>query len=121
MSNKGDILVHECVVGFGFLGGLFARVGVDPEGEILKALLEVAKSFLPSLGPINSLLLFLLTTFFTILSVLRAYSLGGVLGLVAVAFGWIGGFMVFGRSSIEIILGLILLILAIIIGQSAAE
>ena len=121
MPTKGDIFVRECVIGFGFLGGLFAHVGVDPEGEILKALLEVVKSFLPSLGPVNFLLLFFFTVFFTILSILKAYGLGGVIGLVAVTFGWIGGFMIFGRSSNEVILGLIFLIIAIIIGQSATE
>lgn len=121
MSSREDIFIREFVVGFGFLGGLFTRVGVDPEEEILKALLEVAKSFSPSMGPIFPVLLFLFTALLTISSILGAYRLGGIIGLIAVAFAWMGGFIMVGGSSTESIIGIALLIVAMIIGGSAPE
>lgn len=100
--SKEEIFVKEFVIGVGFLGGLFARIGIDPETEIIRALTSVFR-FDPRPILLISLLL-------TISSFLVAYFRGGLLGLVAVLFGLIGGLLIIDNS----IAGTMFLILGII-------
>jgi hypothetical protein len=120
-SRNADFFVNELVIGFGFLGGLFARVGLDPESVIYDALLEVVKSLLPTLTPIFSLIFLLLAILSIASSILAAYRLGGLIGLLSVGFGFVGGFIMVGGSSTEAIVGTILLVIAIPLGKVASE
>jgi len=120
MSSKSDIFLHEFVVVFGFFGGLFTRVGVDPETELVKALLKILEVFVPSIGPFYPLILALIIGALTILSILGAYSLGGILGLVSVACAWVAGLIIIG-GSIQSLIGIFFLFGAMFIGWYATE
>ncbi len=121
MSKKGDIFVREFVLGFGFLGGIFTRVGVDPETMILQGLLEVLESFLPPpMGSIKSPLLILFMVLLTVGPIYGAYRLGRGIGLLAVALAWFGGFIIV-LGSINAVVGLFFLIAAIFIGGIAVD
>ena len=87
-----------------------------PEGIILETLFQ---AFLPLLTVFSSLLAFLVTTILTIISLLTAYALRGKTGLFAIGLGWIAGFALVGGSTIEVLVGIALLILAVLIGEEA--
>lgn len=102
------------MLGFGFLGGLLARMGVDPEIEILKTILEATEA------PAINVLLFVFTLVFTVGPILGAYSIGGKLGLLAVAIAWISGFIIVSGSGLTVF-GALLLISAMFIGAMAPD
>jgi hypothetical protein len=104
ISSKG--FVKHFVIGIGFLGGLFARAGLDPKGEIIKALISVFQS--------NPLLFGLISVVFTVLPLFIAYLLGGALGMFAIILAFFGGYLI--SSSL---IGIILLIIAIVLGLIA--
>lgn len=118
--SKSDTFINEFVITFGFLGGLFTRVGVDPETELMKALLGILEQFVPSMKLLNPWVLILITIGLTILSILGIYSLGGKIGLFAVACAWIGGFIIIGDST-QAIIGISLFLIALFIGMYAME
>lgn len=118
--TKGEVFVNQSVVAFGFLGGFFTRVGVDPETEIVKAFLSVLEAFIPSISPYIPLILVLLTLILLISSIWAAYNRGGKIGLVAVAMAWIAGFIIIG-GSIQTIIGFFLLLASMYLGEFAAE
>lgn len=107
--SKGEIFVREFVMGIGFLGGLFSRAGINPEREIIKALTSAFQ--------VNSTLFILFSFIITILSLYAAYSLGGVLGLLAILLGFISGYLIFVPSTAGI--GALLLIIAVFLGWIA--
>jgi hypothetical protein len=108
-----ESFVGEFVIGFGFLSGLFFHIGLDPEAEISKVLLELISIVNPSLGVTFSLLFFLAGIITIILSIIGAHSVGGNLGLVAVGLAFFGG--IFIESSI----GICLLIAGVLLGWFA--
>ncbi|MCK4435266.1 hypothetical protein KAU87_00485 [Candidatus Bathyarchaeota archaeon] len=114
MPDKASY-IDKFVLGFGFLGGLLFRVGVDPEGIILESLFQ---AFLPFPDIISSILAFLIAAVLTLMSVVAALESGGTIGVFAVSLGWLAGFILVGGSSIEAILGLVFLILAVLIGET---
>ena len=42
-NNPAETFVKEIVLGFGFMSGIFAYIGIDPQIEILKAVADVAE------------------------------------------------------------------------------
>lgn len=108
-SSREEVFVREFVMGIGFIGGLFARIGVDPEGEIIKALI----SAFPSIAQF-SILFGLISVVLIISSFLTVYRLGGGLGIFAVILAFGGGYLI--SSSL---IGVILLIFAIRLGLIA--
>jgi len=89
MSSREEFFVREYVIGgvVSFCGGLFARAGVDPEGELIK--------FIISKSPINPFLIQLLAGLISIaipvIFLSKIYSLVGILGIFAVIIAFIGG------------------------------
>ncbi len=77
-NNIGESFVQESVIGLGLLSGM----GVSVNGEILKAI---------SLSPT---LIFLISLFTTIVSLLGAFVIGGWAGIIAVVFAFIGGIFI---------------------------
>lgn len=120
MSSKSEIFIHEFVVGFGFLGGLFTRVGVDPETEMVKGLLEVARAFYPSIGPMIPWITLLCIILLTVLPIAGAYKIGGFIGLGAVGSAWAGGFLMVGGST-QTILGFAFLLVGMFAGSFASD
>jgi hypothetical protein len=103
MAEKiGEYFVQEFVIGLGLLGGM----GIDPGGEILKAILQ--------LMPNNNFgfLLFLISILVTIVSIMGAFAMGGWIGIIAVVLAFFGGLFINNQIGawfivIAILLGLI--------------
>lgn len=112
MPTKGQVFVQEFVLGFGFLGGLFAWVGIDPKEEVLRALL---RAFFPNDELMISVAIFGIVLVSTVVSILGTLAMGGKFGLLTVAFAWIAGFVMPIGGSLSV-LGVLLLIAAIILG-----
>jgi CBS domain containing-hemolysin-like protein len=117
MPTKGEVFVQEFVLGFGFLGGLFAWVGSDPEEEDLRALI---RAFLTNNELMISAVIFGFVLISTVVSILGTLAMGGKFGLLVVAIAWIAGFTIPMGGSLSI-LGAILLIVALILGPVAYE
>jgi hypothetical protein len=114
MTSKSDLFINGSVIGFGFIGGLFSRIGVDPEGLIIQSLLEAIGILHPSFQPFISLILLIIALGVMPTSILLAFSKGGILGLISVALAWLGGFLLIGRD-VQTYSGITLVILAIIL------
>lgn len=108
-SSKGEVFVREFVMGIGFIGGLFARAGVDPEGKIVEALISAFQ--------IDSSLFILFSVIFTIFTLLIAYFLGGPLGIFAIILAFGSGYIISSSSGI----GAFLLIIAAVLGLIASS
>lgn len=116
MADKSDIFVQEFVLGFGFLGGLFTWVGVDPEEEMIRALLRVA---IPNNEFLVSVVIVAFVLASTALGVWGTWTMAGEWGLVAVAMAWISGFIIAINSLT--LWGALLLIAAAIIGAYVVD
>lgn len=111
MASKSDIFLQEFVLGFGFLGGLFTWVGVDPEEEMIRGLLTVA---IPNNEVLVSLVIVLFVVVSTILGVFGTLAMAGKWGLLVVGLAWVSGFIIAINSLT--LWGAILLIVAVILG-----
>ena len=105
MGNGGiaKAFVQEFVIGFGFLSGLWINVGVNPESEIYKALIEASGQ--------SSLYIFLwiLDIIFILGIIYGSYRIACWFGLVAVGLAFFGGiFITFSAGIWLLIFGLIL-------------
>lgn len=117
MVSKSDIFVQECVLSFGFLGGLFTWAGIDPEEEIIKTLLRVA---FPNNEPMVMLAIVLFIVGSTVAGVLLTYQMAGKWGLFVVGMAWISGFALPMGESFSV-LGTFLLIGALILGPIVCD
>jgi hypothetical protein len=114
--GKSDIFIQEFVLGFGFLGGLFAWAGVDPEEEVVKALLRVA---IPNNELLVSLVIVLFVLGSTAMGIYGTLQVAGQLGLAVVGMAWVSGFTI-GISSLSLV-GVILLILALVLASIVCD
>lgn len=99
-------------MGLGFLSGLFIGIGVDPEAEIIKALLEIVAQYSPAFAIILRVVVILLGIYGTIQSLRSAYKKRGILGIIAIALAFLGGLLL----GLNIAAGVWLLIVAILMG-----
>lgn len=111
MVDKGELFVREFVMGFGWVSGLFWRVGVDPETLILNALRDVYMRLTPDAG--FGWLFWLVPILISITSWIGAFFLGGALGLTAVILALAAGFLY------DTLIGWVLMFVAIILGGFA--
>ena len=106
MENiQAEDLVKELIIGFGFVEGLWIYAGINPMSEIAKAF----SSLTPQgnfFGWFTPILFFL-----TIIQVLLVYIYGGVFGLLALLFAYLGGIFI-GKG----VLGIIFVIIAFFVG-----
>lgn len=77
VNNIGERFVQEFVIGLGLLSGM----GVDPEGEILKALNQAISSINPSMNFTWMIIAFSIIV--TIGSIIGAFLIGGWAGIAA--------------------------------------
>jgi len=115
-ASKEEVFVREFVLGVGFVGGIFTRIGIDPEAEAFKALIavviELAKFISPSLASQISLLVWFLSIIIAIFSLISIYFCGRFIGLLAVGLAWLAGFFIV----VNPLAGLLLLIISASIG-----
>jgi hypothetical protein len=116
LSQKEEVFIRKYVMWTGFFGGVFLRIGVDPQGEIMKALI--------SLLPVSPLIAQLLTGLFgliliafTINDLNDVYSTGGSLGLLTVTVAFISGLIILSDS----VIGAFLLIFDIYLAKFAIK
>ena len=109
MTSRNEKFVQEFVLAFGFLGGYWIYAGVNPETEILKALLSVITELAPSLAPGVSLISWIIPIALTIGSFWASYKIGAWCGLLAVGLAFMGGILL---DSI----GIYLVLVAIFLG-----
>jgi len=112
-SDKGEIFVKEFIIGLGLISGIFWRVGVDPEAVLFSALLDIYRQLSPDTR--FSWYFWLAPLLLTAISWIGAYLIGGTLGFFAVILALAGVFMY------DTFFGWILVIVAVILGASAAR
>lgn len=117
MTTKGERFAQEFVVGFGFLSGIFLAVGVDPEGEIIKTLMDMLAQYNPDLAGLYATIFVIISVLVLIATILAAYKLGGILGLIAIFSGFAGGLLIISQP----VIGIILLIIGFILGENAPK
>jgi hypothetical protein len=83
-NNKLPYFVGAFVLGFGFLTGLWMAAGIDPQGEIAKAIAGAANSIHSGAGDWITYVPSLLT----VSSITGAYGIGRWLGLLSVALAF---------------------------------
>lgn len=110
--------LKSSVIGFGFLSGLWAGLGVDPESIVAAWLQTILLSVAPMHEQWITLAFLYGPTILTVLSIVLVYRRAGLLGFVAVALAYAAGFFL---AFLNIIAGLLLLALAFIIGWLAAR
>ena len=116
MASKSDIFVQEFVLGFGFLGGLFTWVGVDPEEAIIRALLN---GFFPNNEGMVNMVIVLFVLGSTALGVLGTWHMAGEWGLVVVGMAWASGFIILVNSLT--LWGTLLLFATLILGPIVCD
>ena len=117
MPKKSEIFVQEFILGFGFLGGLFTWVGVDPEEEVIRAFLRVV---FPNNEFMVSLLIFLIVIITTTTGILGVYGLAGKLGLIIVGLAWISGFII-AIGGTATVIGAFLIIGLVLVGPVVCD
>jgi len=106
--DLGEYFVQVFVIGFGFLSGLFMKIGVNPETIIIDTFSTITETLMPNSG--FSGFFILIGILSTLGSIAAAYAMGGKMGLVAVGIAFISG-LIFGST-----FSIILLIISILIG-----
>jgi len=104
----GKAFIEEFVLGFGFLSGVWVKIGIDPTSEVIKFLGNIFQQYVQ-----NSSFTFVFWAIpFLIMagSLWGAFKVGGLLGILAVVAGFFAG-MLLGGS-----MWLILLIVAVVLG-----
>jgi len=112
MPAMSEIFVLEIELGFGFLGGLFTNVGIDPEKGVITFFL---RSILPSSDFLLFLLVILIGIAATAVGVLGIFADAGKLGLFVVGSVWISG-LVIPIGGVVAVVGMFLLVGAILLG-----
>ena len=103
--------IQEFVLGFGFISGVFTRIGIDPEAEIIKAFASIIETLSPNSG--FSLIFWLLPIASTIVSIIGSLVIGGWLGLIAVVLAFLGGVF------LDNVIGITLLLVGVVLGLIA--
>lgn len=110
-SSKGEIFVREFVVGFGFLSGLFARLGGDPESIAISTIFKALEPLVPYAGML-AVLFAIMSLIEPVSRLLAGYNVGGFLGIIAIVLGFLAGYAIMQNTSI----GVPLLMVAIVFG-----
>lgn len=115
MSSKFGMFFEECLIGTGFLGGVFFRSG---SGYELPQYLLFVQSIIDFFAPNSDVgwVFFLMQIILSLTPIFLTYVLGGKLGLLAVGMAWIGGFLIENLS-----LSIMILLVAILVGAIATR
>jgi len=115
MIKKSSLFIRQSVIGLGLLSGLFTAIGIDPEGEIIGVIGNTLTAIYPD--PRISYLFIILPTILLLLSVITAFRLGGITGLISVILAYFSGLSVFS----SLLSAIIFLGAAIILGYFATN
>ena len=84
MTKRNEQFVIEFVILFGFLNGLWVYLGVNPETELLKAVIDL-------IPEMSSLLFWSISVLLTGIAIYAAYVIGRWAGLLAILAAFLGG------------------------------
>jgi len=113
MNNKSKRFVKQFVLGFGFLSGVWVRIGFDPEDYILGYAHKVLEYVFP--GNVLSFWFWIIPILFLGVSIFGSYRNGKILGILAVFIAFMAGL------SVPELYFLVLLALAVIVGFIASK
>lgn len=105
------------IIGLGFLSGLFIGIGVDPDGEIVKALIDILATYSPALAILLRIICITIGIISMIQSWASAYRRGGRIGIFAVGLAFLGGILIGLGYGVGIWLVIVAIIVAILIGM----
>ena len=100
--NRQRYFYEEFTIGLGFLSGMWLAVGIDPEAIIFDSLLNVIKTYNPDFK--FGFIFYLVPIIVTVLSLWRAYLMGGNVGVIGVACAFVGGLLILIYPLVGIIL-----------------
>ena len=110
VKNIGFKFVIQSIIGFGFLGGIFTRIGFKPE----KILIDFFSVIIKNLVVFDLIPNYDFSPFFAVIgpimavtSIYTAYKIGGLLGFIGVIFAFLGGFFI-GQQVSMILMGVAL-------------
>ncbi|HIH31360.1 TPA: hypothetical protein HA235_01505 [Candidatus Woesearchaeota archaeon] len=104
-------IIKKFVIGFGFLNGIWLAIGISPEEEIIKFLQPIFSNIHSVLKTLF-IILPTLIMIITVLTLIKIYKKGGLIGSGAVVIAFLAGALIFKN----IIASFVLLIIAYIIG-----
>ena len=111
VEKIGQSFVQEFVIGFGFFSGLWINVGINPETEILNIFSDLMITL--NVGSGFNLIFWLLPIMLILSSLVGSFFIGGWPGIIAVGLGFLAGLLFTN------VIGVVLLIIAIILGGAA--
>ncbi len=100
------------VVILGFLNGVWLTLGVKPGEEVWKALTKLVGFFLPQTGLLS--VLWLVPSVILVWQLWRSWALGGILGLIAIALGFVAGLLILAP-----LVAIVVLAVAIVLALAA--
>jgi hypothetical protein len=127
MSNneKAEDFVQTFVLGFGFLGGAFLAIGVNPDpASIGIQILTILNSSFPNNNTANFIfILNIVSLIITAITLIVAWQMGRKLGFFCIGLAWVGGFMIlkYSINQFYVQLGAILVIISVILGKYAVN
>jgi hypothetical protein len=104
--------LKKLVIGFGFFNGFWFSLGISPEQEVIKFLQPILSDLHPLLKALFIILPSLLTMG-AIISVIRIYHNGGLLGAGAVALAFLSGAIILQQP----LIATAILIIAVLLGS----
>jgi len=102
-SNSRRTVVKELVIGFGFLNGLWIAIGFNPQNEVIKFLQFNLEGLSPVLKTFFIILPIILMIG-TIITILKVYRSGGLIGIIALLTAFAAGTLVLKDWRISIAL-----------------
>ncbi len=105
--------IKQFVLGFGFLSGLWIRIGFDPEDIVLGLAHKALDYVFP--GNVFSFWFWIIPILFLAYSVFGSYKNGRILGILAVFIAFMAGL------SVPDLYFLVLLLLAVVVGFFASK
>jgi len=115
MAKKSSLFIRQSVIGLGFLSGVFTAIGIDPQAILIGIFADAAAAIDPD--PRIRYLFVILPALLLLLSIITAYRLGRVFGLVSVIVAYFAGLALLTSFSSA----LILLGISIVLGYFATN
>lgn len=113
--KKSEIFFREFVLGVGFVSGFWIALGVNPEAVIFESFREVMETINPDSG--FGYLFTLIPLLSTVCSLIGAYTMGGKVGIFALALAFVGGLVFLSGP----LMSVILLIASMFIGSVGVD
>lgn len=90
MARRTEVFLKESVILFGFLGGLFLAIGVNPGAELLDLVREIVENLVGGSGAIALVFAWLPLAIVTV-AFYMIWKRGGWLGFIAVGLAFLAG------------------------------